>query len=282
MSLEEAVVKPLLKWVGGKSKLVGEIKRVFPAEFKTYHEPFLGGASVFFSLKHQPSVLYDINANLTLFYKTVANSPNELFVAVKTLEGEFNALDILGRKSWFYEARESFNLGDLSSIEKSALFLALNKTCFNGIYRENASGKFNVPFNNATKDISFAERGNFMRASFELRAAVISDKGYLEVESRAKRGDLVYFDPPYVPLSPTSSFTGYHSTGFGESQQRELLDLCVRLKARGVHVVASNSYSPWILENYSQAGFEVRPVKVMRGIAAKASSRSEIDEALIV
>ncbi len=282
MSFEKPVVKPLLKWVGGKSKLINDIKHAFPARFNTYHEPFLGGASVFFSLQHQPSVLYDINTKLTVFYRTVASSPNELFIAAKSLEDEFNTLEIAARKNWFYETRERFNQGQLTPIEQSALFLALNKTCFNGIYRENALGKFNVPFNNATKNISFAEKDNFMRASEELRAAQICEDGYLEVETRAESGDLVYFDPPYVPLSPTSSFTSYHASGFGESQQRELLELSVRLRDKGVHVVASNSYSPWILENYSKAGFEIRPVKVMRGIAAKASSRSEIAEALIV
>jgi DNA adenine methylase len=282
MSLEKPIAKPLLKWVGGKSKLIGEIRQALPAKFNTYHEPFLGGASVFFSLQHRPSAVYDINKKLTLFYKTVASSPAELFTAITTLEDEFNDLDLLGRKSWFYRAREEFNLGQLSQIEQSALFLALNKTCFNGIYRESASGKFNVPFNNSSRAISFAERENLFLASDDLRAAEILENGYQEVEARAERGDLVYFDPPYVPLSPTSSFTSYHASGFGESQQRELLDLSVRLKSKGVHVVASNSYSPWILENYSKAGFEIKPVKVMRGIAAKASSRSQISEALIV
>jgi DNA adenine methylase len=170
----------------------------------------------------------------------------------------------------------------LSAIEQSAIFLALNKTCFNGIYRENIAGQFNVPFNNSTKEIAFADWDNFVRASECLKDAEIFSNGYKEVESRAEPGDLVYFDPPYVPLSPTSSFTGYHATGFGEHQQKELLELCVRLKMRGVHVISSNSYSPWVVENYSKAGFEIRPVKVMRGIAAKASSRQEVAEALIV
>ncbi len=282
MSFEKPTAKPLLKWVGGKSKLINEIRLSFPSRFKQYHEPFLGGAAVFFALQNENSFLYDINPRLTDFYKDVGNHPSELFREIKILESEFNELDLLDRKSWFYNSREKFNRGQVSEVERSALFLALNKTCFNGIYRENSSGDFNVPFNNATKRLTFADWENFRLASDNLIKAQIFANGYKEVESYAEKGDVVYFDPPYVPLSSTSSFTGYHASGFGEHQQLELLELCARLKKRGVHVIVSNSYSPWIVENYSKAGFQIRPVQVMRGIAAKASSRKEVAEAIIV
>jgi DNA adenine methylase len=282
MTFEQLPARPLLKWVGGKSKLISEIRAAFPKQFNSFHEPFLGGAAMFFALQHRPSFLYDINPKLTKFYETVAASPSELFGEIKSLENEFNALDQSSRKTWYYKTRERFNLEPLSDLQQSALFLALNKTCFNGIYRENAAGQFNVPFNHATKVLAFADEENFYRASDALKSAEISGDGYKEVEARAVRGDLVYFDPPYVPLSPTSSFTSYHASGFGEVQQYELIELCVRLRTKGVHVIASNSYSPWILENYSSAGFTITPVTVMRGIAAKTSSRNQISEALIV
>lgn len=282
MTFEKPPAKPLLKWVGGKSKLISEIRTAFPDRFGSFHEPFLGGAAMFFALQHQPSFLYDINPKLTKFYENVAASPSALFAEIKFLEDEFNSLELSSRKTWYYETRDRFNFEPLSGLQQSAHFLALNKTCFNGIYRENAAGHFNVPFNHATKNLSFADKENFFRASEALSAAAISGGGYKEVEGLAVRGDLVYFDPPYVPLSPTSSFTAYHASGFGEVQQLELLELCVRLKARGVNVIASNSYSPWILDNYTKAGFTIKPVTVMRGIAAKTSSRSEIAEALIV
>jgi DNA adenine methylase len=277
-----ASVKPVLKWVGGKSKLTKEILSVFPKEFKNYHEPFAGGAAVFFALGHSPSYLYDINKRLMLFYSTLREEPNQLLSAVKGLESEFNALDLPSRKEWFYNARERFNSREDQSVTQSALFLALNKTAFNGIYRENSKGEFNVPYNSAERRVSFVDESNFHAASKSLSTASLIPRGFMEVEKHAKSGDLVYFDPPYVPLSPTSSFTGYHASGFGEVEQIELIQLCARLRDKAVHVVSSNSYSPWVLERYEKEGFEVQPVQVMRGIAAKPGSRGRISEALIV
>jgi len=277
-----ASVKPVLKWVGGKSKLTKEILSVFPREYKNYHEPFAGGAAIFFALGHNPSYLYDINTRLMLFYSTLREEPNQLLSVVKELEAEFNSLDLSSRKEWFYNARRRFNSREDRSVTQSALFLALNKTAFNGIYRENSKGQFNVPFNSAERWVTFVDESNFYAASKSLSSASLISGGFLEVEKHAASGDLVYLDPPYVPLSLTSSFTGYHASGFGEVEQIELLQLCVRLRDKEVHVVSSNSYSPWILERYGKEGFDVRPVQVMRGIAAKSGSRGRISEALIV
>lgn len=279
---EAASAKPVLKWVGGKSKLINEILSVFPREFNAYHEPFTGGAAVFFALDHHPSYLYDVNTKLMLFYSALREEPVHLLSAVKELEAEFNLLELPARREWFYNVRARFNSGIGSPVTQSALFLALNKTSFNGIYRENARGQFNVPFNQSTGWVTFADELGFKAASNSLSSAKLFPGGFLEVEKHAAPGDLVYFDPPYVPLSPTSSFTSYHSSGFGEIEQIELLQLCVRLREKRVHVVSSNSYSPWVLERYEQEGFEVRPVQVMRGIAAKSGSRGRISEALIV
>jgi DNA adenine methylase len=272
---------PVLKWVGGKSRLLSEVKSFFPAEISRYHEPFAGGAAVFFSLSHPDSFLYDINKRLISFYRHLAGRPEELFDAVEIKQNQFNSLPQPARLAWYTQTREELNSRSELDLESAALFLAINKTCFNGIYRENSKGKFNVPFNQAKTSVNFARWDSFQAASNALRAAKVESGSFELVEKHAASGDLVYFDPPYVPISPTSNFTGYSATGFGEPDQLRLLSLSMRLRDKGVCVVSSNSYSPWVIEHYEKAGFAVRPVSVKRGIAAKTSARKSAMEAVI-
>jgi DNA adenine methylase len=277
-------VSPLLKWVGGKSQLLQEILTRFPKSFGAYHEPFLGGAAVYFGLKHQnrASFLSDTNQWLINFYSHVKSSPLELFHEISQLGKVFNSLDVEERSSMFYQMRDEFNLICEPGLRKAALLLFLNKTCFNGLYRENSKGKFNVPFNKSRGQITFVQLDNLLSASKRLQSASLRNASFISVQDFVRAGDLVYFDPPYVPLSDTSSFTDYVSDGFGKSQQEELLELASQLRQTGAFVVLSNSYSPWVVENYKKHEFKIFEVKAKRMVAAKTSSRSAVSEALIL
>lgn len=277
-------ISPLLKWVGGKSQLLQEILTKFPESFRAYHEPFLGGAAVYFGLDHKnrASFLSDTNPWLINFYSSVKSSPMELFNEISQLGANFNSLDIENRSSMFYELRDEFNSITETSLRKAALLLFLNKTCFNGLYRENSKGKFNVPFNQSRGQITFVQLEHLLAASEKLQNTSLRNESFSSVKSFAQSGDLVYFDPPYVPLSETSSFTDYVSAGFGKSQQEELLKLASELRQTGAFVVLSNSYSPWVIENYKKFEFTIYEVKARRMVAARSASRSAVSEAVIV
>jgi DNA adenine methylase len=277
-------VSPLLKWVGGKSQLLQEILTRFPKSFGAYHEPFLGGAAIYFGLETQnrASFLSDTNQWLINFYSHVKSSPMELFHEISQLGKVFNSLDAVERSLMFYQLRDEFNSVSEPGLRKAALLLFLNKTCFNGLYRENSKGKFNVPFNQSRGQITFAQLDNLLAASKKLEKASLRNASFTSVQDFVRAGDLVYFDPPYVPLSDTSSFTDYVSDGFGKSQQEELLELASQLRQTGAFVVLSNSYTPWVVENYKKRDFKIYEVKAKRMVAAKTSSRSAVSEAVIL
>lgn len=282
MKQNPSYATPLLKWVGGKTRLLPAVIANFPAAFDRYIEPFIGGGAVFFSLGKSGSLVSDINGRLIDFYKTVAKSPNEVMDALSQAESLFNGLSLDARREWHASLRSEFNESMQEPVSQAASFLALNKTSFNGLYRENSKGQFNVPFNSMTGPLKLFETGNFLKVARLLQETELLKEPFDSSVARAKSGDLVYFDPPYVPLSPTSSFTAYNKEGFGEIEQRSLIQTSVNLAARGVRVVLSNSYSSWVLENYPKSTFSIYPVDVMRGVSAKPGSRGVIREALIV
>lgn len=282
MSQMRETASPVLKWVGGKSKLLSEIKSMMPASFNQFHEPFAGGAALYLSLAPDWGSLVDINPHLINFYKVLSSRGQELLIACERLESEFNSLSSDERKSWFYDLRDKFNSAEGDELASAAYFLSLNKTSFNGLYRENSKGKFNVPFNQAIGRVSFINREKFARASSVMARATLTCGRFDQVLSHAQEGDFVYFDPPYVPLSATSAFTAYNSSGFGFDDQLELIAVAQELRSRGVSVMLSNSSSPWVLECYGNAGFSVSEVTVHRGIAANRESRSTIKEVLIL
>lgn len=277
-----APTSPVLKWVGGKSQILNEVLGVFPDSFNTYHEPFLGGAAVFFSLDAERAVLSDSNKWLIGFYEALRSTPQALIEELDMIAQQFNSKPIGDRATIFYQLRDEFNSIKDVTLRKSALFLALNKTCFNGLYRENAKGIFNVPYNQAKSHVRFLNPENFLNASNKLQNADLSTRSFETVLDLAVTGDLAYFDPPYVPLTETSSFTSYSAGGFGESSQKTLIRVAKELVAKGVYVVLSNSYSEWIVENYTAAGFKVLEISAKRSVAARATSRAAVSEALIV
>lgn len=274
-------INPILKWAGGKKTLIPELMKFFPPNYNTYFEPFIGGGAVFFNLGHPESHISDTNSHLINFYQQVALNLSGFTSLAKSLEERFNS-DFDNREPVFYEVRERFNSGKNSNLEQAVDFLFLNKTAFNGIYRENRAGLFNVPFNKMKGVLTLFDEENLKRASEQLASSKIVNMGYLEVEDIAETGDFIYFDPPYVPLTETANFTSYQSTGFIEKDHRELLELAARLKGRGVNVVLSNSSAQWVIENYSDAGFQVNLINARRLIGGKGATRNSVMEAVIV
>jgi DNA adenine methylase len=273
-------VSPLIKWVGGKSQLLPVLSEHVPEKLGRYFEPFCGGAALFFHLQPEQGLISDLNPRLINFYTQVADDPDAVIEQVRKFASRFGGEGV-DRKSVFLELRHLFNKMIPETPEAAALFLVVNKTAFNGLYRENLAGDFNVPFNSFKSIPKFFDEDNFSRASTLLRGATIKEAGYVETVAEAKSGDFVYFDPPYVPLSPTASFTSYTSKSFNELNQLELIDVAKSLRDSGVMVLLSNSYSDWVVDHYNKAGFEVNSVSASRNVAARASSRSRVQEALI-
>jgi DNA adenine methylase len=270
-----------LKWVGGKRRISEQIVSHFPKVYGNYFEPFLGGASVFFRTKPTKAHLSDLNSSLINYYTQLRDSPEALLKSAQKLEARFNNLSNEDqRKSFYYEEREKYNnKSGADRLHDATTFIFLNKTAFNGLYRENAKGEFNVPFNNS-KILKLLDPAQVALNSEILREASLQSCGFAEAVQSAVAGDLVYFDPPYVPLSSTAAFTDYTKSSFGKQEQEDLRDLAVSLRSQGVHVVLSNSFSPIVKQLYK--GFDLHQLKINRLVAADSSSRGEISEYLIV
>jgi len=270
-----------LKWVGGKRRIAKEISGYFPENFDTYFEPFAGGASIFFHLKPKKAVLSDLNSSLINYYTQLRDRPVELMAVARNIQETFNSLDGQeAKKLYFYDCRKRFNENtSKSDVANAADFLFLNKTAFNGLYRENAKGEFNVPFNN-TKILTLFNSEQMLQNSSALSGVNLNIADFRKSSSVAKSGDLVYFDPPYVPLSNTSSFTDYTKSAFGPEAQELLRDTANELRTRGVTVVLSNSHSEIVKNLYS--GFELHELSINRLVAASSGSRGEIKEYVII
>jgi len=268
--------RPFLKWVGGKRQLLPDIIARIDAlpSFGRYHEPFLGGGALFFELARlnrlgkKKAYLADNNVNLIEAYQGVRDDVESVIALLhdhKTHHSE----------AYYYGVRE--HTPDTVTA-RAARIIYLNKTCYNGLYRENSSGKFNVPFGRY-KNPRICDPEALRAASAALRKAKLFAKPFDHVLKTAEAGDLVYFDPPYVPLSATSSFTDYAKGGFGPSQQERLARAFRDLDAMGAKVVLSNSMIEIVRELY--AGYRVDEVYAGRAVNSKADRRGKIPEALI-
>lgn len=271
------MVRPLLKWAGGKRQLLHELVSRIPVRYGTYWEPFLGGAALFFSLsenRERPNfVLSDINPILCGFYETVRDRPTELIDFIGSIE--------FGNTSCgYYEARARFNRLNVNAhaIEKSGLLLYLNRHCFNGLYRVNSKGEFNVPFGSyITPRMPSGE--TIIEASRCLEGTAIMCGDFQDVLSGASGGDFVYLDPPYEPISSSSSFTAYSMNGFDRGQQTRLSSFLNELDRKGVKFMLSNSGSTSLEELYSS--FNIVPVEARRNINSKGSGRGSVREILV-
>lgn len=280
VEVEEDVVSPLLKWAGGKRHIAELLAGFLPTDWRSgkYYEPFIGGGAMFLHLHPVQAHLSDLNPRLVGFYRFVKDSPKALLDGINRLHGEFESAGT-GRKSEvFYEMRSRFNESDPRDIESASLLYALNKLCFNGLYRENSKGMFNVPFGHK-KRFPPVNESDFLAVSRLLSAAELSTSDFSVAVENAVPGDFVYFDPPYIPINMTSSFTAYSSAGFGTEHQRRLAELMQALAERGVRAMCSNSDSVLTREVYSSLHVDV--IQAPRMVSASSDGRKLVNELVI-
>lgn len=271
------VLAPILKWVGGKRQLLSEISPLLPKKITTYVEPFVGGGAVLFDLQPKKAVINDFNKELINTYKVVKESPNELLELLKIHDK--NNCD-----EYYYKIRALDRTDDfksMSDIAKAARIIYLNKTCFNGLYRVNQAGQFNSPYGkyknpNIINETAILAMSNY----FNNNNIKIIQGDYKDVLKNLRKGAFVYFDPPYMPISSSSFFTGYTEGGFGEKEQIELKKECDKLNARGIKFMLSNSDHPFIRDLYKN--YNIKVVRARRSINSKGNKRGEINELLII
>lgn len=267
--LQPICPRPFLKWAGGKSRLIQQYSPYFPREFSRYYEPFLGGGAVFFHLLPRRSFLMDINPELVNVFVCVRDHVDELIERLRFHRDQHCA-------DYYYELR-SQQVGN--PLERAARLIYLNKTCFNGLYRENSRGHFNVPLGRY-KSPPILDTELLYAAARALQFARITAEPFTAVLHQAKTArDFVYFDPPYHPISPTSNFTAYSRHSFNEADQISLRNTFVELSQRGVKVMLSNSDCPFIRDLYQ--GFPMHTIQASRAINSNGSRRGKIPEVLV-
>jgi DNA adenine methylase len=272
------LIKPYLKWAGGKRQLLPEIRQHFPQNFTgyTYYEPFLGAGAVFFDIQPRRAVINDFNGQLILTYQVIQNNIEALIDALHRHE-------VNNSEEYYYQIRgldrdvESFN--QLSDVDKAARLIYLNKTCYNGLYRVNAQGLFNVPYGRYVHPAICEEPvlraiHNYLHEN-DVR---ILNGDFSHAIQEADRHSFVYFDPPYHSPGNTN-FTGYQAGGFNESEQTRLRDAFVELSNRGVKCLLSNSDTPFIRDMYRD--FEIITVTARRAINSNAAERGDVNEVLV-
>lgn len=263
---------PIVKWVGGKRQLMFELLKNMPKDYNRYFEPFIGGGALFFELKPNNAYISDMNEELINLYQVVRDNVDELIT-------DLQKHDI--SKEYFMEIRNidrTEEYQNWSDIKKASRFIYLNRTCFNGMYRVNSKGEFNVPFGHY-KNPRILDENNLINCSHLLQRTEIKQADFSEVLKKVKKGDFVYFDPPYVPLSETSSFTSYTKDGFDIDMQFKLRDVCNELDSMGVKFLLSNSDTKLVNELYEN--YNIKNVFASRQINANADGRGKITEVLV-
>ena len=294
---ERIECKPFIKWVGGKGQLLPEINKLYPIELgKTinkYAEIFIGGGAVLFDIlsKYRLDGVYISDKNLELIntYKSIRDNVDILIKSLKEMEEQYIPLNNEDRKIYYYEKREEYNSlkinSEMNNIEKAILFIFLNKTCFNGLYRVNKKGKFNVPMG-AYKKPKICDEENLKNVSLTLRNVKIVYADYRESEKFIDDKTFVYIDPPYRPLNITSSFTSYTENDFNDKEQIELAEYINVLNKKGAKIVISNSdpKNNDIDDNFFDKlykNYNINRVKATRMLNSNASLRGAINELLI-
>ncbi|MDD4503585.1 MAG: DNA adenine methylase [Clostridiaceae bacterium] len=273
-SKKNRLVQPVVKWAGGKRQLLQEIDKYIPKKISTYYEPFLGGGALLFHLQPRKAIVSDMNEELINIYNVIRDNVEELI---------FDLQQHANTEEHYYYIREMDRLPEyerMTNIQKASRIIYLNKTCYNGLFRVNSQGQFNVPFGkykkpNIVNDIVLRAVSGFLNSK-DIRFLNVD---YEESLNGIRRGAFVYFDPPYDPVSDTSSFTGYTLDGFGRDEQLRLKQVCDRLNQRGIKFLLSNSATPFIKELYEDYIIEI--VGANRSINSNASNRGEIREVLV-
>lgn len=263
---------PFMKWAGGKSQLLASFEPLLPESFSRYFEPFTGGGALYFHLyNNRPAfkaTLCDLNAELISCYTVVRDQVEELMQELQKHRNE---------ESYYYEVRAA-DPKTLTQVERAARLIFLNKTCFNGLYRVNSKGQFNVPFGRYANP-RYCDETNLRACSAALKKVDLQCRSFDGVLANAKKGDFVYFDPPYHPLSPTANFTSYTSGSFSPADQERLAEVFDKLARRGCLVMLSNSDTEFIRALY--ADYQVSTVSALRAINCKGTGRGKVSEVVV-
>ena len=291
------VVRPFVKWAGGKGSLIPQITKYYPFELKNgriekYVEPFVGGGAVLIDILQkyevQEAYAFDINKDLINCYNVIKFNVEDLIQKLEKKEKEFLSLDNEKRKNYFYDVREEYNsyiLEAESNVKRASEFIFLNRTCFNGLYRVNRNGKFNVPFGKY-KNPTICDSSNLRNLSKLIKDVLFEYGDYKKSEEIIDRNTFVYFDPPYRPLSDTSGFTSYTKEDFNDEKQKELAEYFNLLSTRNAKLMLSNSNPKNVdsNDNFFEdifRGFNINEVSAKRMINSNSEGRGEISELLI-
>jgi len=271
--------KPFVKWAGGKRQLIPILSENLPQTMGTYFEPFLGGGALLFYILSertgQKCGISDLNSDLVLTYITIRDKPDELINSLKNHAKNYQK----DSKSYFYSIRES---NPRRAVEKTSRLLFLNRTCFNGLYRVNSKGKFNVPLGRYTNpNIVNEENIHSVSQVLHSRKVSIKCRDFESVLDEAKKDDLVYFDPPYQPVSSTANFTSYTHKSFTYEDLKRLAKLCLKLDSKGCKVMLSNSNSQDVAEMFAEKQWRLKKIKANRSINSNSKKRTGHFELLI-
>ena len=274
-----ATPKPFVKWAGGKRQLIPILNQNLPESFGTYYEPFLGGGALLFHIltdkNGQKCSISDLNSDLVLAYTTIRDRVDSLVASLKNHEKNYQK----DSASYYYSIRES---NPRSEIEKTSRLIFLNRTCFNGLYRVNSKGKFNVPLGKYSNP-NIVNEENLYAVSNILQSSRISIKcrDFEAVLRDAKKGDLIYFDPPYQPTSATANFTSYTNKDFTYDDLTRLAELCLKLDSRGCNVLLSNSDSKEVADIFAKNTWKITRIEANRSINSNSKKRTGHFELLI-
>ena len=274
------LIKPYLKWAGGKRQLLADIKKCLPKDINnyTYYEPFVGAGAVFFELQPKKAVINDINEQLFLTYNAIKENFDDLVLLLKNHQERND-------KEYYYKIRnmdrDLIKFNKLTNTEKAARLIFLNKTCFNGLYRVNSQGLFNVPYGKnknpaICEEIVLHQISNYLNSN---EISILNNDFEYAVSTAGKRS-FIYFDPPYHSPDKTS-FTGYQVNGFNESEQERLRNVMLKMTSRGIKCLLSNSDTEYIRELYNHDFFEIIPVQAKRAINSDSTGRGIVNEVLI-
>lgn len=272
LSIIPAPPRPFIKWVGGKTQLLPELAKRVPKDFARYYEPFIGGGALFFYLQPSKAILTDINPELVTLYTVVRDKVEEL-------------IEDLGQhvyeRDYYYQTRNidrTSEYGSWSDVQRASRLIYLNKSCYNGLYRVNSQGHFNVPFGRYT-DPTILNPDNLRACHLALKGSTVEVADFRSIYKKIRARDFVYFDPPYAPISASANFTGYTKHGFDIEMQYALRDLCRRLDTKGVRFMVSNSSAPLVLDLYAE--FNIEFVYATRAINSNAEKRGKIPEVVV-
>jgi DNA adenine methylase len=304
LTKDPKVSRPFLKWAGGKRQLIFELEKRLPHSIlesgiiERYVEPFVGGGAMFFYLENnyqvKKSILMDVNVELIITYRVIQNDFKHLISILRDMEDKHLQKSEEGRKKNYYSIRDDFNtqLGEIDYlhyghdwVERAAHLIFLNKTCFNGLFRLNSKGEFNVPFGRY-QNPTICDESNLQSAHDSLKKTELLCTDFTQSQQFIEEGTLVYLDPPYRPLNNTSHFTGYSRDGFTDNDQKKLAEFYKKMDTKGAHLILSNS-DP---KNHDQTddffdklyyGYNIERVPAKRNINSKTSQRGEIQELII-